>query len=145
MLAKVYSYGISGLDAYPVTIEVDVSPAFRQPSLSGLPDNAVKESKERVRAAIKNSGYQYKPHHYGQHPRPILKEGPSFDLAIALGVLATEQINVTLLQKYIVLGNSPRRAYQFDRRNPFEYPGHQPQPIRRADSAKEGNAADRRH
>lgn len=107
MLAKVYSYGISGLDAYPVTIEVDVSPGLPTTIIVGLPDNAVKESKERVRAAIKNSGYQYKPHRITVNlsPADIKKEGPSFDLAIALGVLAaTEQINVTLLQKYIVLG-----------------------------------------
>lgn len=73
----------------------------------GLPDNAVRESKERVRAAIRNSGYQYKPQRItiNLSPANIPKEGPSFDLAIALGYLsATGQIEAQNLSEYVILG-----------------------------------------
>lgn len=107
MFAKVYSYGISSLDAYQVTIEVDVSAGMPNTIIVGLPDNAVRESKERVRAAIRNSGYQYKPQRVtiNLSPANIAKEGPSFDLAIALGYLAaTGQIDTTRIAEYIILG-----------------------------------------
>lgn len=107
MLSKVFSCGISSLDAYPITIEVDVSSGLPGTIIVGLPDNAVKESKERVRAAIKNSGYDYKPQRItiNLSPANIPKEGPSFDLAIALGYLsATGQINPSRLSDYIFLG-----------------------------------------
>ncbi|MCB9771478.1 MAG: YifB family Mg chelatase-like AAA ATPase [Candidatus Omnitrophica bacterium] len=107
MFAKVYSYGISSLDAYQVTIEVDVSAGLPNTIIVGLPDNAVRESKERVRAAIRNSGYQYKPQRVtiNLSPANIAKEGPSFDLAIALGYLAaTGQIDTTRIAEYIILG-----------------------------------------
>ena len=107
MLAKVYSYGICGLEAYPVTIEVDVSFGLPYIAIVGLPDNAIKESKERVRAAIKNSGYEFDPQRItiNLSPADIKKEGPSFDLAVALGVLAaTGQINPASLTDYIILG-----------------------------------------
>jgi len=107
MLAKTYSFGISGLEAYPVTIEVDVANALPATIIVGLPDSAVKESKERVRAAIKNSGYKFKARRVTVNlsPADIKKEGPSFDLAIALGILAaSEQIKTDSLQQYIILG-----------------------------------------
>ncbi len=107
MLAKVYSCGISSLDAYPITIEVDVSAGLPGTVIVGLPDNAVKESKERVRAAIRNSGYHYKPQRVtiNLSPANIPKEGPSFDLAIALGYLsATGQIETNNLSQYVILG-----------------------------------------
>jgi magnesium chelatase family protein len=107
MLAKVYSYGISSLDAYPITIEVDVSAGLPGTVIVGLPDSAIKESKERVRTAIRNSGYQYKPQRVtiNLSPANIPKEGPSFDLAIALGYLsATGQIATDRLAQYAVLG-----------------------------------------
>ena len=107
MLAKVYSYGICGLEAYPVTIEVDVSKGLPATVIVGLPDNAVKESKERVRSAIKNSGYKFVAERItiNLSPADIKKEGPCFDLAIALGLLAaTGQIDGTRLGKYAVLG-----------------------------------------
>jgi len=107
MLAKVFSYGVSGLHVYPITIEVDVHKGLPSTVIVGLPDSAVKESKERVRTAIKNSGYQYRPQRITVNlsPADIKKEGPSFDLAIALGFLAaTEQIQASALKQYIVLG-----------------------------------------
>jgi magnesium chelatase family protein len=59
MLAKLHSFGILGIDAYPVEIEVDVSRGLPCISIVGLPDSAIKESKERVRSSIKNSGFDY--------------------------------------------------------------------------------------
>ena len=107
MLSKVTSYGISGLDAYAVTIEIDISRGLPATIIVGLPDNAIRESKERVRSAIKNSGYQFGPKRItiNLSPADIKKEGPSYDLAIALGILAsTDQINSKHLNEYGILG-----------------------------------------
>ena len=107
MLAKTYSYGINGLDAYPVTIEVDVSNGLPATIIVGLPDSAVRESKERVRAAIKNSGYKFKARRVTVNlsPADTKKEGPSFDLAIALGYLAaSQQIDPSGLNDFAILG-----------------------------------------
>ena len=107
MLAKTFSYGINGLDAYPVRIEVDVARGLPATIIVGLPDNAIRESKERVRSAIKNSGFEFGPKRItiNMSPADVKKEGPSFDLAIALGILAaTQQINADSLQEYAVLG-----------------------------------------
>lgn len=89
MLATVKSAVLSGVDAFPVEVEVDISyglPAF---NIVGLPDIAVKEAKERVRAAIINSGFTFPPKRITVNlaPADIRKEGPSFDLPIALAVL----------------------------------------------------------
>ncbi len=107
MLSKLYSFGLSGLDAYLITIEVDVSMGIPAINIVGLPDNAIKESKERVRSAIKNSGYSFGPWRITVNlsPADVRKEGPSFDLAIALGILAaTEQMPLTYLDQYAILG-----------------------------------------
>lgn len=107
MLAKVHSYGITGLEAYPITIEVDVGRGLPATILVGLPDNAVKESRERVRSAIKNSGYKFGPRRItiNLSPADTKKEGPSFDLPIALGILAgNEQIPLEGLDQYVFLG-----------------------------------------
>ena len=72
-----------------------------------MPDNAVKESKEQVRAAIKNTGYEYSAQRITVNlsPADIKKEGSSFDLAIALGILAaTGQIDAALLKDFLILG-----------------------------------------
>lgn len=107
MLAKTYCYGLQGLDSYLVTIEVDVSRGLPMFNIVGLPDNAIKESKERVRAAIRNCGFRLKPMRItiNLSPADTKKEGPSFDLAIALGILAAyEEINISFLSDYIFLG-----------------------------------------
>ena len=107
MLAKTYSFGIHGLDAYLLTIEVFVSGGLPSTIIVGLPDNAIRESKERVRSAIKNSGYKFEPRRItiNLSPADIKKEGPSFDLAMALGILAaTGQINTSSLEQYGILG-----------------------------------------
>ena len=107
MLSKTYSYGLNGLDTYLIDIEVDVSFGLPATRIVGLPDNAIRESKERVRAAIKNSGYDYKPRRItiNLSPADIKKEGPSFELAMAIGVLiATEQITFHNTEQFIFLG-----------------------------------------
>ena len=107
MFSKVYSYGVQGLQAYLLTIEIDASKGLPTTIIVGLPDNAIKESKERVRSAIKNSGYKYTLSRITVNlsPADTKKEGPAFDLPIALGILAaTEQISPDILEKYIILG-----------------------------------------
>ncbi len=111
MLAKTYSYGLMGLDAYPVTIEVDVTRGLPSTNIVGLPDNAIKESKERVRSAILNSGFKYNPPDFPSRktinlsPADTKKEGPCFDLAMAIGILAaTQQIDASYLSHYAFLG-----------------------------------------
>ena len=96
-LAKVNSAAVVGLDAYPVEVEVDISNGLPSFQIVGLPDKAIEESKERVRAAIKNSGANFpmKRITVNLAPADIKKEGPAYDLAIAVGILvADEQLPV---------------------------------------------------
>lgn len=93
MLAQIYSSGVLGVDAYLVEVEVDVIRTNGDQvrfSVVGLPDAAVQESKERVRSAIKNSGFSFPMARLTVNlaPADVRKEGPSFDLPIALGILA---------------------------------------------------------
>ncbi len=107
MLAKVISFSLFGIEAYPIEIEVDVSRGLPAITLVGLADAAIKESRERVKSAIKNSGFDWPAERITINlaPSDIKKEGTSFDLAIALGVLsATEQINQERLKDYYILG-----------------------------------------
>ncbi len=108
MLARVQSSAVLGIDAYLVTVEVDVSNGMPSMSIVGLPDAAVNESKERVRAAIKNSGFAMpwdKRVTINLAPADIRKAGPSFDLPIAIGVLvATGQIPQAALEDAIIVG-----------------------------------------
>ncbi|MEJ5299729.1 MAG: YifB family Mg chelatase-like AAA ATPase [Thermodesulforhabdaceae bacterium] len=89
MLSKVFTFTIVGIDAYPVEVEVDLSPGMPQFNIVGLPDNVVKESKERIRSAIKNSGYDFPVERITVNlaPAQLKKEGASFDLPIAVGIL----------------------------------------------------------
>jgi len=100
MLAKVFSSAIVGLDAIPVEVEVDIAsqglPSF---TIVGLPDKAVEESRERVRSAIKNSGADFPAKRITVNlaPADLPKEGPSYDLPIALGILlASEQLKAEI-------------------------------------------------
>lgn len=107
MLARVYSASIFGIEAYPVEIEVDITSGLPRVNIVGLPDTAVKESKERVHSAIKNSGYTYPDGKVTINlaPADIKKEGPCFDLPIALGILADSgQLNARQLDEYCLLG-----------------------------------------
>lgn len=93
-LAKVYSAAVVGLEAYPVEVEVDIAQGLPSFTIVGLPDKAIEESKERVRSAIRNSGAQFpaKKITVNLAPADIKKEGPSYDLAIALGILAAAEV-----------------------------------------------------
>ncbi|MFA5224679.1 MAG: YifB family Mg chelatase-like AAA ATPase [Candidatus Omnitrophota bacterium] len=107
MISKTNSFGLLGLEAYPVEIEVDVTQGLPSVTLVGLTDTAIKESKERVRSAIKNSGFKWPAQRITVNlaPSDIKKEGACFDLAIALGILASSgQINPELLKNYVFLG-----------------------------------------
>ena len=90
MLAKIKSLGINGIDGFPVIVECDVSSGLPSFEIVGLPDAAVKESKERVRSAIKNSGFEFPLGRITVNlaPADIKKEGPVYDLPIAIGILA---------------------------------------------------------
>ncbi len=90
MLASLRSASVFGVDAYPVHVEVDVSFGFPSFSMVGLPDATVRESRDRVRAAIRNSGLEFPPHRITVNlaPADVRKAGSSFDLPIALGILA---------------------------------------------------------
>lgn len=107
MISKIYSFGLLGLQAYPVEIETDVTNGLPAVNLVGLADAAIKESRERVRSAIKNSGFLWPAQRITVNlaPSNIKKEGACFDLAIALGILAaTGQIDSSLLKNYSFLG-----------------------------------------
>ncbi|MFA4988277.1 MAG: YifB family Mg chelatase-like AAA ATPase [Candidatus Omnitrophota bacterium] len=107
MISRVNSFGLLGLDAYPVEIEVDVTKGLPAVSLVGMTDTAVKESKERVRSAIKNSGFKWPASRITINlaPSDIKKEGACFDLPIALGILISSgQINPERIHEYVFLG-----------------------------------------
>lgn len=107
MIVKVASSTVIGIESYPVDVEVDVSPGLPQFSTVGLPDIAVRESKDRIKAAIKNSGYRFPKHHVTVNlaPADIKKEGTGFDLPIAVGILAAEGfIKSATLHDYILIG-----------------------------------------
>jgi magnesium chelatase family protein len=91
MLASLRSAAVFGVDAYPVQIEVDVSFGLPHFTMVGLPDATVRESRDRVRSAIRNSGFEFPPHRITVNlaPADVRKAGSSFDLPIALGLLAT--------------------------------------------------------
>jgi len=107
MMTKVYSFGLLGMEAFPVEIEVDVSHGLPMINLVGLADTTIKESKERVKSAIKNSGFQWPAQRITVNlaPSDIKKEGAYFDLPIALGILAaTGQIDPKKLEGHCILG-----------------------------------------
>jgi magnesium chelatase family protein len=92
VLSKIVSGAVFGVDAYRVDVEVDIARALPSFSVVGLPDNAVKESKDRVKAAIRNSGYSFPPHRITVNlaPADVKKEGAAFDLPMALVILASD-------------------------------------------------------
>lgn len=107
MLARVWSASLVGIDAIKVGVEVDVSGGLPGIVVVGLPDTAVQESKERVKATLKNSGYAFPMRKIviNLTPADLRKEGPSFDLPISIGILAaSEQVSPELLGDYLFLG-----------------------------------------
>jgi len=108
MLASVTSCAIVGLEGEPIQVEVDFNP-YGMPAFTvvGLPDAAVQESRERVRAAIRNSGMQFPNKRYTVNlaPADLRKEGPAYDLPMALGVLAaTDQVPLESLVGAMFIG-----------------------------------------
>ncbi len=93
MLAKVISAAVVGLDAHLIDVEVDIGGGLPQFSIVGLPDATVRESRDRVRAALKNSGFTFpvKKITVNLAPAGLKKEGPGLDLAIAIGILVAEE------------------------------------------------------
>ncbi len=107
MLSKVLSFGLTGITGYPVEIEIDINAGLPSYDVVGLADAAIKESKSRVRAAIKNSGYNYPIHKViiNLAPADTKKEGSMYDLPIAIGILASQNtIETKSLNGYVFLG-----------------------------------------
>jgi magnesium chelatase family protein len=94
MLASLRTAAVFGIDACPVHVEVDVSFGFPAFTMVGLPDASVRESRDRVRTAIRNSGFDFPPHRITVNlaPADVRKAGSAFDLPIALGILAAQGI-----------------------------------------------------
>src|SRR3990172_1116357 len=92
MISKILSSAVFGVDAYLVEVEVDIAFGFPQFSTVGLPEGAVKESKERVKAAVKNCGYDFPQKRITVNlaPADIKKEGSAFDLPIAIAICARD-------------------------------------------------------
>ncbi|MBS0016160.1 MAG: YifB family Mg chelatase-like AAA ATPase [Arthrospira sp. SH-MAG29] len=107
MLARVWSASVVGIDAVKVGVEVDLSGGLPKIIVLGLPDTAVQESRERVKATLKNAGYSFPMGNIviNLTPADLRKEGPSFDLPISIGILAaSEQIKADLLGDFLFLG-----------------------------------------
>jgi len=107
MLAKVCSAAVNGIDAYPIEVEVNAGFGDTIIVIVGLPDAAVKESRDRVMTALINSGFAFT---FGRTtinlaPADVKKEGPSFDLPIAVGmVAASEQLESDQLDRFVMVG-----------------------------------------
>ena len=107
MLVKTYGSAVYGVDAITITVEVNISQGIKF-FLVGLPDNAVKESHQRIAAALKNNGYKIpgKEITINMAPADIRKEGSAYDLTIAMGILAaSEQVSQPhLTEEYVIMG-----------------------------------------
>lgn len=107
MLAQVRSAAVNGIEAHPVEVEVDSGYGNTVVVIVGLPDTAVKESRDRVISALTNSGYRFPLGRttINLAPADVRKEGPSFDLPIAVGlVAATDQMVPQDMDRYLIVG-----------------------------------------
>ena len=107
MLSHIYSCGLSGIDGFSVCVETDISNGLPAFDIVGLPDAAVKEAKERIRSAIKNTGFRFPAKHIviNLAPASKRKEGSGYDLPMALSIIcATEQIYAPDLSKCAFFG-----------------------------------------
>ncbi|MBI4517726.1 MAG: YifB family Mg chelatase-like AAA ATPase [Deltaproteobacteria bacterium] len=107
MLATVLSSALQGIDALLVEVEVDIAGGLPQMAVVGLPEGAVKESKDRVRSALKNCGYEFPQRKITINlaPADIKKEGSAYDLPIAMGLLAAAgKLPAEQLRNYVLLG-----------------------------------------
>src|SRR3954468_24137289 len=107
MLSRVCSAAVQGIDAYPVEVEVDGGHGDTVIVIVGLPDAAVKESRDRVITALSNSGFTFPLGRttINLAPADVKKEGPSFDLPIAIGMVAAhEQMESSILDDFVMVG-----------------------------------------
>ena len=107
MLSRVCSAAVNGIEAYPIEVEVNAGYGDTLIIIVGLPDAAVKESRDRVSTALTNSGFKFPMGRttINLAPADVKKEGPSFDLPIAIGMLAaSEQIETDQLDNFIIVG-----------------------------------------
>ena len=107
MLSRACSAAVNGIEAYPVEVEVNAGWGETVIVIVGLPDAAVKESRDRVTTALTNSGYKFPMGRttINLAPADVKKEGPSFDLPIAVGMLAaSEQIETDQLDNFVIVG-----------------------------------------
>ena len=107
MLAHVTTFAIQGVESRRVTVEVDIRPGLPAFTIVGLGDRAVRESRERVRSAILNSGFEFPARRITVNlaPAALRKEGPGFDLAIACGVLgAVGELPASVLERVAIFG-----------------------------------------
>jgi magnesium chelatase family protein len=107
MFALARTFALVGVDAEPVYVEVDIGAGLPSFTIVGLPDAAVRESRERVRSALKNSGFRYPDHRITVNlaPADVRKAGPGFDLAIAAAILAaTGQLPRAVVDNYAMAG-----------------------------------------
>ena len=107
MFALARTFALVGVDAQPVYVEVDIGGGLPSFTIVGLPDTAVRESRERVRSALRNSGFRYPDHRITVNlaPADVRKAGPGFDLAIAAAILAaTGQLPRAVVDNYAMAG-----------------------------------------
>jgi len=107
MLSRVFSAAVSGVDSYTVDVEVDISNGLPAFSVVGLPDTAIRESRDRIKSAIKNTGFKFpdKKITVNLAPADTKKEGAGFDLPIAIGILiASGHIKEDRIDNFIIVG-----------------------------------------
>lgn len=106
MLANILSGALIGIDAYPVEVEVDVTQGLPQFATVGLPEGAVKESKDRIKSAIKNSGYDFPVRRITVNlaPADIRKDAASLDLPMAMGILTATGVTREKASRYLYMG-----------------------------------------
>ncbi|HEY5594011.1 MAG TPA: magnesium chelatase domain-containing protein, partial [Nitrospiria bacterium] len=107
MIARILSSAVLGLDAFLVDVELDIAPGLPMFTIVGLPDAAIKESKDRVRAALKNTGFNFpvKKITVNLAPADVKKEGSAFDLPMALGILTAEGVlDPDFVRDYLAVG-----------------------------------------
>lgn len=106
MLVKVFGSAVFGIEATTITVEVNIDKGIGY-HLVGLPDNAVRESSYRISAALNNNGYKLpgKKITINMAPADLRKEGASYDLTLAVGILAaSNQIQSTNIEEYVIMG-----------------------------------------
>ena len=107
MFSKVSSFGLTGLKGFKIEVEVDLNVGLPSYDIVGLPDAAVKESKERVRSAVKNSGFKFPTNKITVNlaPANVKKAGPNFDLPIAVALLISSgQVVGEKYKEFVILG-----------------------------------------